>query len=168
MTTDSGALHRAAIDLLEALKARQAMICTVESCTGGMIAAALTDIAGSSAAVAGGLVTYSNEAKHDLAGVPMALIERHGAVSEPVAVAMAEGGLQACRAHIAIAVTGVAGPGGGSVEKPVGLVHFACAATGSTTLHERHLFADRGRAFIRRETVAQAFRLVHRMLRAQD
>lgn len=163
--TDREPLAESANELLEALKAAGLMIATVESCTGGRIAGALTDIAGSSAAVEGGLVTYSNEAKHDLAGVPMALIERHGAVSEPVARAMAEGGLQACRADIAVAVTGVAGPGGGSAEKPVGLVHFGCAARGRPTLHERHVFADRGRAFIRRETVAQAFRLVHRMLR---
>ena len=158
------ALQDAAIGLLAHLKRQQAMIATVESCTGGMIAATLTDISGSSAAVEGGLVTYSNEAKHNLAGGPMALIERHGAVSEPVARAMAEGGLQATRADIAVAVTGVAGPGGGSAEKPVGLVHLACAARGVETLHERHLFADRGRGWIRRETVAQAFRLAHRML----
>lgn len=146
--------------LLDRLRRQGLMVATVESCTGGLIAGALTEIAGSSDVVDRGFVTYSNEAKNELVGVPMGLIERHGAVSEPVAIAMAEGGLQHSRAHIAVSVTGVAGPGGGSDEKPVGLVHFGCAVHGGPTLHQRHVFADRGRSYIRQETVAQALRLI--------
>jgi len=146
--------------LLDDLRACRLKVATVESCTGGLIAGALTEIAGSSDVVDRGFVTYSNEAKNELVGVPMALIDTHGAVSEPVARAMAEGGLERSRADITVSVTGVAGPGGGSAEKPVGLVHFGCAARGTETLHQRHEFADRGRGFIREETVLQAFRMI--------
>ncbi len=146
--------------LLKQLQAQGLMVGTVESCTGGLIAGSLTEIAGSSAVVERGFVTYSNEAKNELVGVPMPLIEQYGAVSEPVARAMAEGGLARSQADIVVSVTGVAGPGGGSGEKPVGLVHFGCAAKGQPTLHQRHRFADRGRGYIRRETILQAFRLI--------
>src|SRR6201996_2211190 len=108
--------------LLAACRAKGIMLATAESCTGGLIAAALTAIAGSSDVVDRGFVTYSNEAKHQMIGVPMALIETHGAVSEQVAAAMAEGALARSRAAIAVSVTGVAGPSGGSADKPVGLV----------------------------------------------
>jgi nicotinamide-nucleotide amidase len=148
--------------LLAALRAAGAMVATVESCTGGLIAGTLTEVAGSSDVVERGFVTYSNEAKNELVGVPMGLIERYGAVSEPVAIAMAEGGLQHSRAHIAVSVTGVAGPGGGSDEKPVGLVHIGCAVRGGPTMHQRHVFADRGRGFIRQRTIDQAFRMVRK------
>jgi nicotinamide-nucleotide amidase len=137
-------------------------VATVESCTGGLIAGLLTEIAGSSDVVDRGFVTYSNEAKNAMADVPMRLIERHGAVSEPVAAAMAEGGLQNSAADIAVSVTGVAGPGGGSIEKPVGLVHFGCAVRGRETVRQRHLFADRGRSFIRARTVEHALRMLRR------
>jgi len=141
------------------------MLVTAESCTGGMIAGTLTEIAGSSDVVDRGFVTYSNEAKQDMLGIPPALIREHGAVSEPVAVAMAEGALRNSRADIAVSVTGVAGPGGGTETKPVGLVHIACARRGRDTVHQRHLFADRGRGWIRQETVAQAFRIMAQQAR---
>jgi nicotinamide-nucleotide amidase len=155
-------IHDDAARLLNRLRQLGMMVATVESCTGGLIAGALTEIAGSSDVVDRGFVTYSNEAKNELVDVPMGLIERYGAVSEQVAIAMAEGGLQHSRADIAVSVTGVAGPGGGSADKPVGLVHFGCAIRGAETRHEGHVFADRGRGFIRQQTIAQAFRLIER------
>jgi len=149
-----------ATDLLQALRDRGLMVATAESCTGGMIAGTLTEVAGSSDVVDRGFVTYSNEAKHDMLGIPLDMINEHGAVSEPVAIAMAEGALRNSRADIAVSVTGVAGPGGGTDTKPVGLVHIACARRGGPTMHQRHVFADRGRGWIRQETVAQAFRII--------
>ncbi len=116
--------------LLERCRARQKKITTAESCTGGLIAAALTHIAGSSDVFERGFVTYSNEAKTEMLGVPAALIARHGAVSKEVAAAMAKGALGASHADLAVSVTGVAGPGGGSAEKPVGLVWFGYAQRG--------------------------------------
>ena len=113
---------------------------TAESCTGGMVAAALTAIAGSSSVVDRGFVTYSNEAKTEMLGVPAELIVQHGAVSEAVARAMAEGALAHSHAQIAVAITGIAGPGGGSADKPVGLVHFACATAGQPTRHQAVIF----------------------------
>ena len=136
--------------LLAHLRSRKLKIATAESCTGGLIAGLLTEIAGSSDVVERGFITYSNEAKAEMIGVPMTLIAAHGAVSEPVARAMAAGALAASRADIAISVTGVAGPGGGSTEKPVGLVHFgACrrSAAGldrkSTRLNSSHVVTSR-------------------------
>ena len=120
--------------LLQALRASGLMIATAESCTGGLIAGLLTEIAGSSDVVDRGFVTYSNEAKQDCLGVPAELIARDGAVSSTVARAMAEGALRHSRADIAVSVTGVAGPGGGSAEKPVGLVHLAVARKGCDTV----------------------------------
>ena len=130
------------------------MLATAESCTGGMIAAALTDIAGSSAVVDRGFVTYSNEAKMDMLGVSAATLDAHGAVSRETALEMAAGALARSRAGIALSVTGIAGPGGGSAEKPVGLVWFGLAMTGREAVAEQRLFDDRGRDFIRREIVA--------------
>ena len=150
------------------LRSRGWMLCTAESCTGGMIAAACTDLAGSSDWFERGVVSYSNAAKTELLGVPAALIEAHGAVSEPVARAMASGALQRSAAHIAVAVTGVAGPGGGSVAKPVGLVWLAWAwrgADGSTQVQalEQHFPGDR--AAVRQATVVVALQGV--LARAQ-
>jgi nicotinamide-nucleotide amidase len=113
-----------------ALSARSLVAATAESCTGGLVAAAITDVAGSSAWFDRGFVTYSNAAKHDLLGVPLALIDAHGAVSEAVARAMAEGALAHSRADLAVAITGVAGPGGGTAQKPVGMVCFGFARRG--------------------------------------
>jgi nicotinamide-nucleotide amidase len=131
--------------VLSACRAKGLMLATAESCTGGMVAAALTDIAGSSDVVERGFVTYSNAAKSALLGVPQALIAAHGAVSEEVAAAMASGALAHAPVDLAVAVTGVAGPGGGSAEKPVGLVWFASARRGGAAVTERHVFpGDRG------------------------
>jgi len=141
-------------ELADALRTRAWRMATAESCTGGMIAAACTDLAGSSDWFERGFVTYSNAAKCDLLGVPGALIEAHGAVSEPVARAMALGAKAKAPVDLSVAVTGVAGPGGGSVAKPVGTVWLAwCTAEGVWA--ERCLFAG-DRAEVRRATVARA------------
>jgi len=145
-----------AATVLNALTAQKKMVATAESCTGGLICGTLTEIAGSSAAVDRGFVTYSNEAKTDLLGVSADLIEAVGAVSKDVAVAMAEGALARSKADIAVSVTGIAGPGGGSAEKPVGTVHIAVAARDKPTAHVHCWFADRGRKSIRLETVQTA------------
>ena len=149
-----------AFDIISRCTAKGLTIGTVESCTGGLIAGALTAIPGSSAAVNAGLVTYSNAAKTALAHVPSELIARHGAVSAHVAIAMSEGGLKVLDADIACAVTGIAGPGGGSIEKPVGLVHLSVARTGHATLHKECRFGDLGRNEIRRETVLAALEAI--------
>jgi nicotinamide-nucleotide amidase len=130
-----------AAKVLAAFEARGLMLATAESCTGGMVAAALTAIAGSSKVVERGFVTYSNQAKTEMLGVPAGLIGTHGAVSEAVARAMAEGALAHSLAHVAIAITGIAGPGGGTADKPVGLVHFARAERNGTTAHRSEIFA---------------------------
>jgi nicotinamide-nucleotide amidase len=148
-----------AVAVLNACKARGLMVATAESCTGGMVAAALTDIAGSSAVVDRGFVTYSNAAKTAMLGVPAALIEAHGAVSEPVARAMAAGALAASLADLSVAITGVAGPGG-SEAKPEGLVFFALARRGAETLALRRDFGPLGRDRVRAESAAQALRLL--------
>jgi len=147
-------------NLLQALRDAKLKIATAESCTGGLIAGLLTEIAGSSDVVDRGFVTYSNEAKNECLGVPLDLIETHGAVSEEVACAMAKGAVHRSRASIAVAVTGVAGPGGGSDEKPVGLVHVAVARSGGQVAHKRLLLGDIGRAQVREATVREAFSLV--------
>jgi nicotinamide-nucleotide amidase len=140
------------------------MLATAESCTGGMIVAALTDIAGSSAIVDRGFVTYSNEAKMEMLGVLPGTLERHGAVSEQTALEMAVGALSRSRAGIALSVTGIAGPGGGSVEKPVGLVWFGLARKGAAPIAEHKVFPDQGRAFIRRQSVEHSLTMAHRSL----
>lgn len=142
------------------------MIATAESCTGGLVAAVLTEVPGSSAVVERGFVTYSNAAKATMLGVPMVLIESHGAVSEPVARAMAEGALAASEASVTVAVTGVAGPGGGSAAKPVGLVHFGLAAQGRPTVHRRREFGDLGRSEVRWGAVDEALSLLESALDA--
>jgi nicotinamide-nucleotide amidase len=126
--------------VIDACRAAGLMIATVESCTGGLLSGTLTSIAGSSEVVERGFVTYSNEAKSELVGVPAEMIMAHGAVSEEVARAMAEGGVARSGADLAVSITGIAGPGGGSAEKPVGLVHIACARTGRETLHDGQVY----------------------------
>ena len=141
--------------LLALCRAKGVRVATAESCTGGLIAACLTEIAGSSDVVDRGFVTYANEAKRDLLGVPDELLVRLGAVSEEVARAMAEGALARSDATLAVAVTGIAGPGGGTETKPVGLVHHACAAPDGAVLHRRVVYpGDRGA--VRLATVATA------------
>lgn len=153
-----------AIAVLEACRARGILLATAESCTGGLIVASLTDIGGSSDVVDRGFITYSNEAKHAMLGIPMEVIAAHGAVSEEVALAMAAGALQHSRAGIAVAVTGVAGPGGGSAVKPVGLVWFGVALKGQAPQAVRHVFPDHGRASIRQNAVETALDLVLKTL----
>ncbi|HWQ85074.1 CinA family protein [Brevundimonas sp.] len=145
--------------VVEAAIARSLLIALAESCTGGLVAGALTAIPGSSAAVERGFVTYSNAAKSEMLGVPAGLIEAHGAVSEPVARAMAEGAVRRSAAAVSVAITGIAGPGGGSDGKPVGLVHFAASGP-SGLIHAEHRFGDLGREAIRLEGVRVALRLL--------
>ena len=152
-------LQAQAAALLERCKAAGFMLATAESCTGGLIAGTLTEIAGSSAVVDRGFVTYSNEAKAEMLGVDPALIATHGAVSEAVARSMAEGALSRSRANIAVAVTGVAGPGGGTATKPVGLVHFGVARKGRETAAHHEIFPG-DRSAVRQATVRTALRLI--------
>lgn len=144
---------------IEAAVSRGLMIATAESCTGGLVAGALTAVAGSSAALERGFVTYSNAAKSEMLGVAADLIAAHGAVSEPVARAMAQGAVNRSGATVSVAVTGIAGPGGGSDEKPVGLVHFAASGPAGL-IHAAHRLGDRGREAIRLESVRVALRLL--------
>ncbi len=165
-TETTGTVEAAARRALAACREAGLLAATAESCTGGLVAAALTGVAGSSAVVDRGFVVYSNEAKVEALGVPAATIAAHGAVSEAAARAMAEGALAASRAGIAVAVTGVAGPGGGTAEKPVGLVHFARAAAGGPTVHLRRVFPG-GRAEVRRAAVLAALDLLAAGARAR-
>jgi nicotinamide-nucleotide amidase len=153
-------LLRETESLLEACRTRGLKLATAESCTGGLIAALLTEIPGSSDVVERGFVTYSNDAKSEQLGVPADLIAAHGAVSEPVARAMAEGALRHSHADLAVSVTGVAGPGGGSAAKPVGLVHLGLARRGALTLHQELRLGDIGRGPIRLATVEAALALL--------
>ena len=155
----------ARLTLFEA-EEKRLRIATAESCTGGLIAALFTHIPGSSTAFERGFVTYSNRAKSEMLAVPGDLIADCGAVSEPVARAMAEGALAHSHAQIAVAVTGVAGPGGGSALKPVGLVHLACARLGRPIMHERLELGPMSREDIRLKTVETALHLVRAMIRA--
>ncbi len=161
------AIHDKARVVLDACRAARLMLVSAESCTGGLVVGALTEIPGSSDVVERGFVTYSDRAKSEMLGVPPALIESHGAVSEPVARAMAEGALARAHAQLSIAVTGVAGPGSDSAAKPAGLVHLAAAQRGKGVLHEKHEFGDIGRDAVRRATVEAALDLILKRL-AQD
>ena len=162
MTLPPPLLERAA-RLLDRLRAAQLTLATAESCTGGLIAAGLTETAGSSDVVERGFVTYSNAAKTGLLGVPEAMLAKHGAVSAQVARAMAEGALARAPVGIAVAVTGIAGPGGATPGKPVGLVYLAVACKGRETLVERHHFSGE-RAEVRLASVDAAFTLIERQL----
>ena len=135
------------------------MLATAESCTGGLVAALLTDVPGSSAAFERGFVTYSNAAKAEMLGVDPALIAAEGAVSAAVARGMASGALAHSRADAAVSITGVAGPGGGTAAKPVGLVHFACARRGGSVVAVERRFGDIGRSAVRLASVAEALGL---------
>jgi nicotinamide-nucleotide amidase len=154
-----------ATSLLDSFRKRGLKLATAESCTGGLVTGLLTEIAGSSDVVERGFVTYSNAAKHELVGVPETMLAEHGAVSEPVARAMAEGALSHSHADVSVAITGVAGPGGGSAAKPVGLVHLAAARRGGSTLHQERRFGDIGRAEVRLKSVADALALLNQAAR---
>ena len=154
-----------AATLLDAYREKGLKIATAESCTVGLVAALLTEISGSSSVMERGFVTYSNEAKIELIGVPAELIAAHGAVSEPVARAMAEGALAHSRADVAVGITGVAGPTGGTATKPVGLVHFGLARKGAATIHLERRYGDLGREIVRRRAVEDALALLEQAVR---
>lgn len=154
-----------AADLFARARAKGATLATAESCTGGMIAAAITDIAGSSEIFDRGFVTYSNAAKQEMLGVSAETLATHGAVSEAVAREMAEGALNRSNATLAVAVTGIAGPGGGTALKPEGRVCFGLARTGAPTVTETVDFGAEGRAAVRALTVAHALALLVGALR---
>lgn len=145
---------------LAAARARGLKIAVAESCTGGLLAGVFTEIAGSSDVFERGFVTYSNQAKTEMLGVPAALIEQAGAVSEQVALAMAEGALAHSPADLVVSITGIAGPTGGTPEKPVGLVHFAVGRRGGAIRHAVHMFGELGRDSIRLAAARQALVLL--------
>lgn len=149
--------------VIESVRARGLRVATAESCTGGLIAATLTEIAGASDVMERGFVTYSNQSKAEMLGVDPDLIRNRGAVSKEVARAMAEGALSHSSADVGIAVTGIAGPGGATATKPVGLVHIACARRGTETLHESHIFPGDRRS-VRLAAVDKALDLVLRRI----
>ncbi len=157
-------LSNLAQQLLEKCRSLGITLATAESCTGGLIAATLTDIPGSSDVFDRGFVTYTNQAKADMLGVEPDLIEREGAVSERVARHMALGAVEHSTAHIAVAVTGIAGPGGGSADKPVGTVHIAVADANGNSRHEKCMFKDASRTEVRQKTVVRAFELIDDMI----
>jgi nicotinamide-nucleotide amidase len=160
----SSPLLRLAEVILAEARAQRLRIATAESCTGGLIGGLLTEIPGSSDVFERGFIVYSNRAKSDMLDVPGDLIADMGAVSEPVARAMAEGAVMNSNAHMAVAVTGIAGPGGGTAMKPVGLVHIAAARENRSILHEAHRFGDIGRSEVRMKTLEAALLLLQRML----
>ena len=156
-------LRAAASAVLAAARVRGLTIATAESCTGGLVAGALTEIAGSSDVFDRGFVTYSNTAKQQVLGVPADILREHGAVSRETAEAMARGALGKAKVDIVVAITGVAGPGGGTPEKPVGLVHFAASTrAGALTHHEAH-YGDIGRSLVREKSVLQALAMLKEM-----
>ena len=156
-------LEAAARRVIEICSSKGLTVATAESCTGGLVTAALTEIPGSSAVVVCSFVTYSNDAKQNLLGVPESVLRSYGAVSRPTALAMADGALARTPADLAVAVTGIAGPGGGSAEKPVGLVHFAAAArSGERRAHEER-FGDIGRTVVRRRSVGVALAMLEEL-----
>jgi len=157
-------LEQRAAALLDKCRSLNFKIATAESCTGGMVAALLTSIAGSSDVFDCGFVTYSNEAKVRMLGVSPEIIAEFGAVSRECALAMAHGAILKSEATFAVSITGIAGPGGGSVAKPVGLVHFACAQRNGATFHREESFGDIGRDGVRKASVEVALELLEAQL----
>jgi len=149
--------------LLELCRGKKLKITTAESCTGGLAAATLTEIPGSSDVVERGFVTYSNAAKETMLGVPASVLERFGAVSRQTAEAMAKGALAHSPADLAVSVTGIAGPGGGTAAKPVGLVHFAAASRGGRLIQHEARFGDLGRVQVRHASVVQALAMLREL-----
>jgi nicotinamide-nucleotide amidase len=158
-------LRQAATRVLNLSRARGLHVATAESCTGGLVAAALTEIPGSSDVVDRGFVTYSDDAKRAMLGVPAATLKRYGAVSAQTAKAMAAGALKNSRADIAVSITGIAGPGGGSKQKPVGLVHFAAASRAGGRIARKRLYGDIGRGRVRLRSVIEALALLQLLAR---
>jgi len=161
------ALEDRARRLVERYVAAGLKLATAESCTGGLVAGLITEIAGSSAVLERGFVVYSNEAKVGMLGVAQETLAVVGAVSAATAREMAVGALEHSRADIAVSITGVAGPGGGSAEKPVGLVHFACARRDGPTVHVERRFGDIGRSAVRRAAIEQALELLEKAAQAR-
>jgi nicotinamide-nucleotide amidase len=157
------ALRASAKRVLDLFRARGLKLATAESCTGGLVAAMLTEIAGSSDVVDCGFVTYSNEAKQAMLDVPAATLKWHGAVSGETAAAMAAGAIKNSQADVAVAITGIAGPGGGSKDKPVGLVYFAAASRDGRRLARRRRYGKIGRRRVRLNSVAEALTLLERL-----
>jgi len=153
-------LRAAARHVLDACRAQNLKLAVAESCTGGLLAAALTEIPGSSDVLDRGFVTYSNAAKQAMLGVPASVLETRGAVSKETVEAMAAGALERSGADLSAAVTGIAGPGGGTAQKPVGLVHFAAARREGRLLHRERRYGDLGRAEIRRRSVLEALAML--------
>lgn len=151
--------------LLDLCRKANLKITTAESCTGGLIAALFTEIPGSSDVFERGFVTYSNEAKNELLNVPLDILDQFGAVSQQTAEAMATGALSASRADIALSVTGIAGPGGGTNEKPVGLVHFGSISSRRGLIHRKCLFGEMSRHDIRQQSCAAAFDLFNEQIK---
>ncbi|EFI51891.1 CinA family protein [Afipia sp. 1NLS2] len=156
------ALSRSLLDLC---RMRKLKIATAESCTGGLVVAALTEVPGSSDVVDRGFITYSNEAKHAMIGVETAKLETFGAVSKEVAIAMAFGALEHADVDLAVAITGIAGPGGATPGKPVGLVHFAVAARDGRIIHHEQRFGAIGRSSVRQQSVIEALKMLIEMAR---
>lgn len=159
--------ERAAV-LLDLCRDRGLKIATAESCTGGLLAATLTEIAGSSDVLDRGFVTYSNAAKQAMLGVPASTIEQFGAVSRQTAEAMAKGALAQAPVSLAVSITGIAGPGGGTADKPVGLVHFAAATRSGRLVHQECRYGDIGRAQIRRASVMQALTMLSELAEKEE
>ena len=158
-------LREAAKRVLELCRARGLHVATAESCTGGLVAAALTEIPGSSDVVDRGFVTYSDDAKRAMLGVPAATLKRHGAVSAQTAKAMAAGALKNSPADLSVSITGIAGPGGGSRQKPVGLVYFAAASRDGRRIARKRLYGKIGRRRVRLRSVAEALALLQLLSR---
>jgi nicotinamide-nucleotide amidase len=149
--------------LLDICKRKNLTVATAESCTAGLVAGTLTEVPGTSSILDRGFITYSNEAKQDMVGVSAATLKAHGAVSRETAGEMARGALSHAPVDLAVSVTGIAGPDGGSSEKPVGLVHFAAASRGGQFIHVEKRFGAIGRSEVRKQSVLQAFRMLHEL-----
>jgi nicotinamide-nucleotide amidase len=152
--------------VLELCRARGLRVATAESCTGGLVAAALTEIAGSSEVVDRGFVTYSNEAKTEILGVPLSTLKRYGAVSAQTAKAMAAGALKNSHTDLAVSITGIAGPGGGTKQKPVGLVYFAAVRRDGRSVARKKLFGPVGRSRVRQLSVVEALKMLETLARS--
>ncbi|MEO0714565.1 MAG: CinA family protein [Pseudomonadota bacterium] len=157
-------LFNLALLVSDELRERRLKLVTAESCTGGLVAGLFTEISGSSAFMERGYVTYSNKAKEEVLGIPGDVIADYGAVSEPVARMMAEGALEQSRANIAISITGIAGPGGGTPMKPVGTVHFACLRENRAVVHQVQQYGDIGRRDVRLASVETALEMIREQI----
>ena len=158
----------AAKNLLAICKRKNLLVATAESCTAGLVAGTLTEIPGVSSILDRGYITYSNEAKHEMLGVPRDVLDTHGAVSAQTAEAMVRGVLGRSRVHLAVSVTGIAGPDGGSEKKPVGLVFFGAGTRGGKLVSVEKRYGDIGRDKVRKQSVLQAFRLLHDLAEGEN